>query len=100
MIPDLTVSNTVDEPLPPPAWLVGGIVATVIFVAAALIAAVPNERRQAPAERVDPVLHAGGFASIANPRSFHTEPSAVSLPELSQSTPTLFDPINLSLPLL
>jgi hypothetical protein len=100
MLLDIALPRPMDEPLPPPAWLVGGIVATVIFVAAALIAAIPQERRQAPAERVDPVLHAGGFASSANLHSLHTEPSIASMVEFAKSTPIPFDPMNLSLPLL
>ncbi|HEY5552464.1 MAG TPA: hypothetical protein VIK52_11285 [Opitutaceae bacterium] len=100
MLIDITVPPPLDEPLPPPAWLVGGIVATVIFVAAALLAALPQDRSHAPVERADPVLHAGGFASVTKPQPAVFEPNFAALPDASRSTPIPFDPINLSLPLL
>lgn len=100
MILDITVPPSLDEPLPPPAWLVGGIVATVIFAAAALVAAIPQDRSHAPVERADPVLHAGGFASVTRIQPNVFEPTAMAQPDASKSTPIPFDPINLSLPLL
>jgi hypothetical protein len=77
-----------DEPLPPPAWLVGGIVATVIFVATALIAALPREQ---PAPRTEPAIHSGIVEA-----GRETDRSAT----FARTTPVPFDPINLSLPIL
>ena len=82
MIIDITVPSPLDEPLPPPAWLVGCIVATVLFVAVALLAALPQHNPP----RAD---------EVAGPM----QPSAA-ITEIAKSTPIPFDPINLSLPLL
>jgi len=82
MLAEITVPPSLDEPLPPPAWLVGCIVATILFVAVALLAALPQQN-PAPVNEV--------AASIQR---------AAANPDVAKSTPIPFDPINLSLPLL
>jgi hypothetical protein len=84
MLLDIAVPRSFEEPLPPPSWLVGGIVATVIFAAAALLAALP---RNEPTPRAEPVLHSGII-------------EAAPAPAAGLHTPIPFDPFNLSLPVL
>ena len=61
MIIDLAIPSSHDEPLPPPAWLVGVIIATLLFVGAAVLASIPHEPRPAPYVHpvTEPVLHSG-----------------------------------------
>ena len=82
MLIDITVPPPLDEPLPPPAWLVGCIVATVLFVAVALFVALPRHNPASLDEVAAPMQRSGAINRIAN------------------NTPIPFDPINLSLPCL
>ncbi|HUG13029.1 MAG TPA: hypothetical protein VMM36_18570 [Opitutaceae bacterium] len=82
MLIDITVPPPLDEPLPPPAWLVGCIVATVLFAAAALLAALPQQT-----------------TPVASVTDASVQRSAA-ITDIAKSTPIPFDPINLSLPLL
>lgn len=100
MLIDITIQHPLDEPLPPPVWLVGSIVATALFVAAALLVAIPQDSPQAPVGRTNPVRHTGGFSSITRIQPSLFEPTHPELPDTSKSTPIPFDPANLSLPVL
>ena len=50
MITDMTFPSRpfADDSLPPPTWLVGAIIATLVFVGAALLVAIPHKPRLAP----------------------------------------------------
>jgi hypothetical protein len=81
MILDITIPARLDESLPPPAWLVGSIVASAIFIAAALLASLPSHSDH----------------SSATPAPARTESAGL---ENAREVSIPFDPVSLSLPIL
>lgn len=89
MISEITIPSMREEALPPPAWLVGCVVATVLFVGAAVLAAIPHEPlirvKNAPVN--EPVLHSG-IVKASTPESAHADksvpfhPTSIALPIL------------------
>lgn len=89
MISEITIPPMREEALPPPAWLVGCVVATVLFIGAAVLAAIPHKPliRVKHAPVTEPVLHSG-IVKASTPEATRTDksvpfhPTSIALPIL------------------